>query len=615
MNQLNYRYDIDGLRAVAVSAVVLYHAFPDFLPGGFVGVDVFFVISGFLITRIILNDLAGDRFYPSSFYIARIRRILPALTLVLAGTLLFGYFALLPDEFRQLGKHVLGAASFLSNVFLWTESGYFDEQAVTKPLLHLWSLAIEEQFYLIWPLILAVWVKSGRSALWLVAGLGVLSFFLNILLVRQYPSATFYLPFTRVWELLVGAALGGALLPPSINQSISQIASVVGAALVIFAVCMFEEGSSYPGWRALLPTVGTGLVVWAGSGTINRWLSCRSLGALGKISYPLYLWHWPILSLATIIDGHRPDPLQASALLGISVVLAVLTFNLLERPAQKAIAAKPIAAFIPVVALLAVGFLGGVIYRNDGWPGRPAIALAATAAENVGGSRWEFSDNELCIERYPSGWNLFCFQSNRGEPTIMIVGNSYANHLVPGAVAAWPNRTVLNVGTCDPARLRQDDPDCELQDLIIADSKTLELVILGSDWFHARSPSYAPALEQRIRAITDRGIRVAVIGPKLELPFHIRECLARPFRRTISKCDFEADDVVAGNADIVQSLKSAISTSPLVSYFDPMELFCEGGRCSAFKEGLPLLRDNGHLSVLGSRLLMDVFVKRIPFRE
>src|SRR5687768_8357422 len=219
-----YRPDVDGLRAVAVLAVLAFHAFPHAMPGGFAGVDVFFVISGFLITGIILDDLERGRFTIAGFYWRRIRRIFPALILVLTACLVLGWVLLLPDEYRQLGKHVAAGAGFIANLALWAEAGYFDWSAELKPLLHLWSLGVEEQYYLVWPLLLLFF---RRWTLGLIVGIGVLSFALNLYMTAKYPSAAFYLPMTRFWELLIGSALAYRA-----HHGFSNPKGFLGAALV-----------------------------------------------------------------------------------------------------------------------------------------------------------------------------------------------------------------------------------------------------------------------------------------------------------------------------------------------------------------------------------------------
>jgi peptidoglycan/LPS O-acetylase OafA/YrhL len=339
---LHYRPDIDGLRAVAVISVLLFHAFPDRLPGGFVGVDIFFVISGYLISGIILKDLQRGNFSFADFYARRVGRIFPALVLVLTVCLAFGWFVLLPDEYVQVGKHTVAGAAFMSNLLLWHQSGYFDASAQSKPLLHLWSLGIEEQFYILWPLLLVLFWKRTKRILVVICLLALTSFFLNVILVGRVPSLIFYLPITRVWELLIGGALAqstlqrGAVRSPMVNN----LFAAIGSLLIAVSLALISESRAFPGWWALLPTLGTALVIGAGS---QAWVNRKLLSApacvfIGLISYPLYLWHWPILVyLKLIVDSDfalsptRLKLLKVGAL-AISGVLAWATWRFWESP-------------------------------------------------------------------------------------------------------------------------------------------------------------------------------------------------------------------------------------------------------------------------------------------
>lgn len=341
-----YRPDIDGLRAVAVLMVLSFHAFPNWVPGGFVGVDIFFVISGFLISTILLENLAQDRFSFSEFYIRRIKRIFPALLLVLFSTLIFGWLVLLSDEYRALGKHVMGGAGFVSNLILWQESGYFDHAAESKPLLHLWSLGIEEQFYIVWPVVLWASYKRKINVLLITVAVAVCSFALNIYSVGNDAVAAFYAPQTRFWELLIGSS--AALLtmhPPSwISSGRSEgrrwqkthILSVLGFGLLCAALYFVNRDTVFPGWWAILPTVGAVSLIWAGpTGVFNRHiLANRLLVWFGLISFPLYLWHWPLLSFSRIVEGNLPRPGVRLAAVTASVILAWLTYRFIEKPVR-----------------------------------------------------------------------------------------------------------------------------------------------------------------------------------------------------------------------------------------------------------------------------------------
>src|SRR6202022_46142 len=251
-----YRPDIDGLRAIAVILVVNFHAFPEAMPGGFIGVDIFFVISGFLITGIIVRELDQQRFSLLAFYNRRIRRIFPALIVVLCATLVLGWLWMLPAAYAQLSADVFASAAFFSNIALLLQSGYFDIESAKKPLLHLWSLGIEEQFYLFWPLILMLVARMRLSILVAASVIGIASFVLNVALIGSNPVATFYLPFTRAWELLAGAALACGWNQISQTSRASNLRACAGLLLIAAAAGMLGTTSAFPGWGGMLPAPG-----------------------------------------------------------------------------------------------------------------------------------------------------------------------------------------------------------------------------------------------------------------------------------------------------------------------------------------------------------------------
>ena len=367
----NYRPDIDGLRAFAVLSVVLYHAFPKAVRGGYVGVDIFFVISGFLISSLLFAEMTKERFSLTTFYGRRIRRIFPALAVCLAAVLAYGFVSLTPFELAQLGKHVFFGAGFLSNIVLWSESGYFDSAASLKPLLHLWSLGIEEQFYIFWPALLwmAFWIKAkvGR----LLAVLFVASFAINVAWSINNISDDFYLPVSRFWELLAGAGLAWRpqnALTPYVRSWIS----LAGLAALLTSVALFTPEMRFPGWPALLPVAGAVAVILAGSAsTVNRIiLSNRAVVFVGLISYPLYIWHWPLISYAYVIRmGKVPTPLMATALLAASFLLAWATYVFVEKPVRFG-AHRQRATQIVAVCVAALGAFGLAVWTKGGFPER-----------------------------------------------------------------------------------------------------------------------------------------------------------------------------------------------------------------------------------------------------
>jgi peptidoglycan/LPS O-acetylase OafA/YrhL len=362
----NYRPDIDGLRAFAVLSVVLYHAFPEVVRGGYVGVDIFFVISGFLITSILFTENTEHRFSLTAFYGRRIRRIFPALAVCLAAVLAYGFVSLMPFELAQLGKHVFFGASFLSNIALWSESGYFDGATSLKPLLHLWSLGVEEQFYILWPVLLwmAFQMKAAIGRLLAVLFLG--SFAVNIALSVTSISGDFYLPISRFWELLAGAGLAWRhkiAFAPNVRSWIS----FAGLAALLISVALFTPGIRFPGWAALLPVVGAMAVILAGpEATVNRTVfSNRTAVFVGLISYPLYLWHWPLISYAYVIRmGRAPTHLMAVALVAASFLFAWATYRFVESPVRFGVH-RHRRTLIVAVCVAALG-AGGLAVWIDG---------------------------------------------------------------------------------------------------------------------------------------------------------------------------------------------------------------------------------------------------------
>lgn len=373
-----YRPDIDGLRAVAVLAVVVFHAFPDWLRGGFIGVDIFFVISGYLISTIIFENLDKGTFNFYEFYTRRIKRIFPALLTVLIFCFTVGWFFLLSDEYKQLGKHIAAGAIFISNFVLWSESGYFDKSAETKPLLHLWSLGIEEQFYIVWPFLLWFAWKQKFNLFKITIVVACASFILNITEIKQDTVATFYSPLSRFWELLSGSLLAWLTLYKKITFTsvrnkidIDNVLSFIGLFLLIFGFWKINKDLSFPGKWALVPVLGAVLIITAGSKAwFNRTvLSNKIVVWFGLISFPLYLWHWPLLSFATIIEGETPSYNIRITAVGLSVTLAWLTYRFIECPLRFGINTKA-AALIFLMAI--VGCVGFYTYDRDGFSFRKA---------------------------------------------------------------------------------------------------------------------------------------------------------------------------------------------------------------------------------------------------
>lgn len=387
-----YRPDIDGLRAIGVLAVVLFHAFPNSIKGGFIGVDVFFVISGYLISTIIFANLDRGTFSFSEFYARRIKRIFPALILVLVVCFTFGWFTLLAEEYKQLGKHIAAGAGFVSNFYFLREAGYFDNAADTKPLIHLWSLGIEEQFYIVWPLLLWVAWKRKFNFLTLTIIVATASFALNVKGVKQNAIATFYSPQTRFWELLSGSLLAWVTLYKkaafdNITNKIdcyitfilfrekeiacrkitSNALSFFGVLLLAYGFWRINKNLSFPGMWALIPVLGAVLILSADpKAFFNRTVLSNKIAVwFGLISFPLYLWHWPLLSFARIVEGDMPSRNIRIAAVLLSVVLAWLTYKVVERPLRFGKHSKLKVTVLVVLTAIA-GYVGYNTYQRDG---------------------------------------------------------------------------------------------------------------------------------------------------------------------------------------------------------------------------------------------------------
>lgn len=460
----NYRPDIDGLRAISVAFVVAYHAFPGMLKGGFIGVDVFFVISGYLITSIIIEGIGNGSFSFAGFYARRLRRIFPALIVVMAACLAAGWLFLLSDEYRLLGKHIAAGAAFISNLIYIRESGYFDVAARRKVLLHLWSLGVEEQYYIFWPAIVYAAYRSrmlGTATAAIIVG----SFLYNLHSVATYPPDAFYSPLSRAWELLAGAMLAHAQLrwreegaEASGRFGAADWLAALGMILLVYSALSLSSASKFPGWAALEPVSGTVLIIASGpQAWINRTVLANPvLVFLGLISYPLYLWHWPLLVFAADIDSGL-SALVRLFIVAASIFAAWLTHILVEKPIRfhKAAAGRPL---ILAGAMIVCGLCGFCIYA---WA--PANMRPIDRATVEYGSYFEhLDDHHHLTDEYKAVFNFQCGFYNQvsswnGHPTnkplpsidpscytphsprsVMLWGDSFAADLYSGLKATLP---------------------------------------------------------------------------------------------------------------------------------------------------------------------------------
>ena len=469
--------------------VVWFHAFPEAMPGGFVGVDIFFVISGFLITGIIVRELDQQRFSLLGFYVRRIRRIFPALIVVLAVTLVLGWLWMLPTAYAQLSADVFASAAFVSNIALLLQSGYFDIESGKKPLLHLWSLGIEEQFYLFWPLILMLATRLRLRILVVASVIGIASFALNVALIGSDPVATFYLPFTRAWELLAGAALACGWNQLRQTSAASNWRAAIGLGLIAVAAGVLDSKSAFPGWWAVLPVAGAALLLSAPAAWgCRRLLSSPAMVRIGLISYPLYLWHWPLLVFFAIIKFAPLTLLERGLIVGLSFALAWLTYRFVEIPFRFG---RPIrlriAALCSGMALVALA--GGVIVEGHGFDFRLPPEIRGMTEVRTDSSKWRFHQCLLDLSHEMSFADS-CVDRNR-RPLILIWGDSTAGALLPGLRKAQETHDFgiaqFTSSSCVPA-LNTDVagvPNCRaINDKVLALARELkpDVVLLHSTW-------------------------------------------------------------------------------------------------------------------------------------
>jgi peptidoglycan/LPS O-acetylase OafA/YrhL len=508
-----YRPEIDGLRAVAVMLVVNFHAFPEAMPGGFIGVDIFFVISGFLITGIVARELDEKRFSLSTFYYRRIRRIFPALIVVVGAALALGWMWMLPAAYVQLSGDVFAGAAFFSNIALLLQSGYFDVESAKKPLLHLWSLGIEEQFYLFWPLILMLLARLRLSLMTGAVVIGLASFALNVALIDTQPVATFYLPFTRAWELLVGAALACGWSQISQTGRANNWRAGIGLLLIAVAAGVLDTNRAFPGWWAVLPVAGGALLLSAPQAWgCRQLLSSRPLVQIGLISYPLYLWHWPLLVFFGLIKFAPLSLLDRELILLLSAVLAWLTFRLVETPFRSG-RPTPLKFAGLCAGMVLLAMAGRVVVDGRGFDFRLPPEIREVTNVPTQASQWRVHDCLLELS-HETSFADSCVDRDR-RPLVLVWGDSTAGALMPGLRKAQQTRDFgiaqFTSSSCIPALGGvAAEPHCRaINDKIMSLVREIkpDIVLLHSTWDkYVGVAETVTALKQQTNA------RIVVLG-------------------------------------------------------------------------------------------------------
>lgn len=646
--ETKYRSDVDGLRAVAVLSVVLYHFGLESLQGGFIGVDVFFVISGFLIAGIINTEIQQDSFTFAGFYERRVRRIFPALFVMLVVVAASGYFILLPTDFVLLAKGTLSTLAFGSNIFFWRNSGYFDSVSELNPLLHTWSLAVEEQFYFAFPVFLVVAARYSRTLikpmLW---GLVVLSLIACVAQQTHRPTATFYLSPFRAWELGIGALLALGAIPRIKAPAVRELAALSGLALVLGAAFLLQAGDSFPGWRAIFPVLGAALILHAGldgSTWVSRLLSRRPLVLVGLISYSLYLWHWPVKVYASYLGGLAPLGWRALPLLAFTMLISYLSYRWVEQPIrrQQALWAMKRRTVLVGSALASGGLalLVVPVLLTHGLPARLAPDLVSLD---------NFRRQEVAF-RPCFGLGAAAMSDQRCRigapqipPSVLLLGDSHSASIAPAVdwVLQQGHRAgvVMPSSSCPPfvrvgnRKVSECFSSNEDAFEIIDKNPDIKLVILHAFWiaYTGRDPeniditkvifsrsvqgvemdlSFASDLQRTIDYITARGKQVLIIGPMTESPMSPTEIVfAKLSGKTLSP-PFKKDFFEQQKADRFDLAISNITTAG-VRVIHPSRFLCRTGACEYLGVDYPIFRDRNHLSLRGARYLADYLATEI----
>ena len=655
-----YRPDIDGLRAIAVIAVVLYHFFPGVAPGGYIGVDIFFVISGYLISSIIIHELNDGRFSFMAFYRRRARRIFPALVVVLAASAAFGWIVLFENEYKSLGTHVFASSAFVLNFVLWRETGYFEIESSLKPLLHLWSLSVEEQFYVVWPLLLWLAWKWKRGMFAVALAIGALSFLVNTWGVSEHSVASFFLMPARLWEFLAGYALACAQLPernPAAQAGgrslagygrrllgadrpagISNAFAAAGLLLLAAGIYFLDGNDPYPGWRALLPTAGTFLLIAAGPSDIGKLLGSRGLVFIGLISYPLYLWHWPLLAFAKIILDDPAFHVRCG-LLVLAFVLAWGTYEFVEKPVRFNRQNQRLKLRFVVIALVLIAILGALMNAKEIRSRLDYAMQGAQAKITEAQQDWGYPDNGGML----SNKRNLETRTVEGDNSkgLLLIGDShvkqywsrfeYLNNkdrslgsvtFAPSVCPPLPNiRRISEEGVCH--RLFDEA-------LALAADSNIRHVVFGAYWeaylighFGYREKDYVadvadyrdpdntplkfgePGLDnifaefrQTIESLIRSGKKVTII---LSNPTgRVYEPGKMVLSRLAVKVEFGTEtfvmrkDFVKFVSPIMDRLRQ-IARETGAQVIDPVEHLCGEEKCLATLNGLPIYMDGNHL--------------------
>jgi peptidoglycan/LPS O-acetylase OafA/YrhL len=624
MRDFKYRPDVDGLRAIAVAMVLLFHGNLGF-PGGFVGVDVFFVISGYLITGLILKECDAGTFRFASFWSRRVRRILPASSVMVLVSLIAGAYFLLPLDFRALGTSAVAQQLMLANVFFWFTTGYFDSAAELKPLLHCWSLAVEEQFYLIYPLLLVALHRLRR--VYLIATLGTLaasSLLLSEYYVRLHPQAAFFLLPMRAWELLLGGLACLLRFPKSTHRFFLECIGLAGLACILTAGLWYTPQTVFPGLSALLPCLGTVALISANSSkltSLGRFLAAPPLVFVGLISYSLYLWHWPVLVFARHRFGMDLPPHVTIPALALSSVLAYFSWKFIETPLRRPVSIvvdrKRVLALLCTVPLLALGSYAIRWYDGLPWRASQSVKYYIKARESAAFIHGVTPDH---VER----GDVPLFGDANGPQKCLLWGDSHAMAAAPGLDAACKDLSVRGMQVTysataplvdfvyiDRHGLREQGLRWGESVCTYVDKSKVDAIVLAGLWSqYAIDPDFEKALINTLDRLSEKHVSVGIMLDVARQDGHVPDTLAR--LEYFQSAEYFAPASAAAYAQQNGDCNSVIRriAQGRAHILDPSEYLTNSqGEWFVQLNDVIIYRDAHHLTVEGGLLLRPMFAE------
>lgn len=618
---MKYRSDIDGLRSLAILPVLIFHAGREVLHGGYVGVDVFFVISGYLITKIIADEIFQERFSIVNFYERRLRRIFPCLFAVLLFSCVGAALLFLPNDFNNFSKSLLATILFASNILFYRQSGYFDGPAEMKPLLHTWSLAVEEQFYIFFPIILIFAYRYARN--WISAILipiAVLSFAASVWGVAHKPAFTFFMAPTRVWELFVGSFLALGVVQATSNKILREVLAGLGVALICWAVFTFTPKTTFPGANALFPVMGAALLIYAAQGTITgRILSVRPVVFIGKISYSLYLWHWPIIVFLEYYLLEKLSGITSLAAIIASLIIAALSWRYIEQPFREknVFSSRQVFTWSAVgMGLLFIFGISGIIANGLPYRFPQEVVRLAGFADDYSPRRAECHRDEK--KNIP--FDKSCVYGAKVTPQYALWGDSHAVEMsyALGELAEKHNKSIIQISSsfCPPALgvKIKERPECREYNYkalayLLGNSqiKTVFLIARYDSDIYRNTESLTDGLRKSIEELGNAGKQVVLVYPVPTAPVNVPEILARRMLK-----GYLPDSIATDKGKYLKNTKYALDfldslSLPYIFRVRLQDRLCNKATCSVYEDGSPLYFDDNHLNIFGARYVLPLF--------